>query len=257
MLRFIERAQPVLVDIPPSGERWVHEIKQEGFRTQLILDDGILRAFSRSGLDWSDRYGSFLSAVASLATKSAILDGEMIVTDANGRSDFHSLARSIKGAPDQLVFVAFDLMWLDGTDLRSTPLIERRRHLDDLVGSAGSDRIVFSRAFEGEGLDVFKAVEQLGLKGIVSKRADGMYRSGTRAGWQKAKFMMFSTFDVIGVEKNTGGAPVAILAEGDHYMGQAFIALTAQLRDAFWRFVETHAGDRPPVKGMGRKKGAT
>src|SRR4051812_26552042 len=112
-LALIEPAQPVLFDAPPGGPGWLHEIKQDGFRTQLLVEDGTARAFSRSGIDWTDRYHAIVAAVARLPAVSAILDGEMIVPDAQGRADFHAFARATKADPESLVFVAFDIMHLD------------------------------------------------------------------------------------------------------------------------------------------------
>lgn len=255
-LSFTEFATPKLVDTPPSGEGWLHEIKQDGYRTQLILENGQVRAYSRSGLDWTDRYPVIVEAASRLKATSAILDGEMIVADAAGRSDFHALLRSIKSAPEALTFVAFDLMHLDGEDLRSRPLTERRRLLEKLVNSTPSQAIIFSRAYGGEGADVFAAIEQLGLEGIVSKRETSPYRSGDRAGWLKTKSFELGQFDVIGIDKTPGGAPVALLAKDGRFMGQGFIALDRSVRDAFWRFVEAEKQDTSPVQGL-RKRGAS
>lgn len=256
MLRFIEPADPVLQDEPPDGAGWIHEIKQDGFRTQLILENGKVKAFSRSGLDWTARYPAIVASAETLPATSAILDGEAVLPDEKGASDFHNLMRALKRAPDALQFVAFDLMHLDGEDLRQRPLSERRALLDDLLARADSPRLVFSRGFEGEGKDVFAAVEQLELEGIVSKRANGIYRSGAKSGWIKTKCFVIGTFDVIGVDKTPGGAPVALLAKDGIYVGQAFIALSAGLRDAFWRFIELRTTVGAPIKGL-RRKGAT
>jgi bifunctional non-homologous end joining protein LigD len=147
-------------------------------------------------------------------------------------------------------------MHLDGEDLRQRPLSERRALLEQLLAEADSPRLVFSRGFEGEGKDVFAAIEQLELEGIVSKRASGIYRSGKKSGWVKVKSFAVGTYDVIGVDKTPGGAPVALLADGGRYMGQAFIALPASLRDPFWRFIEREARPTSPVAGQ-RKKTAT
>jgi bifunctional non-homologous end joining protein LigD len=96
-LDFIEPADPVLQDEPPSGAGWIHEIKQDGFRTQLILELGHVRAFSRSGLDWSDRYPAIVAAAETLNATSAILDGEVVLPDEKGASDFHNLMSASSG----------------------------------------------------------------------------------------------------------------------------------------------------------------
>jgi len=115
--------------MPPAGPNWIHEIKHDGFRTLLRIDRGEVRAFTRGGLDWSDKYGRVIDACSKLKCQSALIDGEIIVQDKNGLSDFAALRAAIEGAPHRLVMFAFDLLFLDGQDLRRLPLIERREKL--------------------------------------------------------------------------------------------------------------------------------
>src|SRR5688572_24616393 len=116
-LGFIRPLRPTLVYEPPSGEGWIHEIKHDGHRTILVVEDGAARAFTRNGHDWTDRYSRVVTCAAGLPCRSAILDGEVIVQDENGRSDFSALRRAMKREPHRLVFFAFDLLLLDGKDL--------------------------------------------------------------------------------------------------------------------------------------------
>jgi bifunctional non-homologous end joining protein LigD len=119
-----------LTDQPPEGADWIHEIKHDGYRTMLTVERGTARAYTRNGHDWSDRYAGIIASARKLPCRSAILDGEVIVQDARGVSDFEALQAALRSQPAQLIFYAFDLLHLDGKDLREKPLIERRTKLN-------------------------------------------------------------------------------------------------------------------------------
>ena len=121
---FIAPQLPILSAQPPTGPGWIHEIKHDGFRTLLRIDRGNIRAFTRGGHDWSDKYSRVIEACSKLKCQSALIDGEVIVQDKNGLSDFAALRAAIEGAPHRLVMFAFDLLFQDGEDLRRLPLIE-------------------------------------------------------------------------------------------------------------------------------------
>ena len=133
---FIPPLLPMLVAEPPEGDEWEHEIKHDGYRTLIITKDGDGHAFTRHGHDWTRTYQPVVAASARLGARSAAIDGEMIVQDAEGRSDFSSLRNAIERAPHRLVFMAFDLLEIDGDDLRSRPLGSRRARLRDLVADS-------------------------------------------------------------------------------------------------------------------------
>lgn len=124
---------PKLIDAPAKGDTWLHEIKYDGYRTQLVVEDGEARAFTRNGHDWTDKYGPIVSAANTLPCTSAIIDGELIVQDENGVSDFAALRSAIYKAPHRLLFFAFDLLHLNGHDLRDMILEDRRELLADLI----------------------------------------------------------------------------------------------------------------------------
>ena len=125
-LRFIEPQLASPVDQPPQGKHWIHEIKYDGYRCQVLLELGQARVFTRKGYDWSDRFPSIVRAVAKLPCLLAIIDGEAIVQDHNGASDFDALSSAMRWRPDSVILYAFDLMHLSGKDLRQQPLSERR-----------------------------------------------------------------------------------------------------------------------------------
>jgi bifunctional non-homologous end joining protein LigD len=135
-LSFIDFQLPTLVDDPPEGDAWIHEIKYDGYRTQLVIQGGEARAFTRRGFDWSAKYLPIVEAARGLPAKAAIIDGEAVVMNEAGLSDFSKLRSAIRWQAGRIIFVAFDLMHLDGKDLRQLPTIAQggagassRRHL--------------------------------------------------------------------------------------------------------------------------------
>jgi DNA ligase D-like protein (predicted ligase) len=250
-LKFIEPQLPTLVDTPPDGKRWIHEIKHDGYRSQVLIERGEVRVFTRNGFDWSDRYPSIVKAARALPCHSAIIDGEVVVHDEHGVSDFEALRSVIRWQPERLLLFAFDLMHLDGDDLRFRPLEERRERLRQLLSKA-PPALQFTDEFSGDGADFFKACAQHGLEGIVSKRLDSAYRSGRSKHWLKVKCFIESEFLVIGlgVDPKTG-APLALLA--DHqlsYAGAAFIALGGETRQKFFEQIDKLSSDRSFVPSL-------
>src|SRR5688572_1781830 len=166
--KFIAPQVPILSAEPPDGDGWIHEIKHDAFRTLLRIDRGDIRAFTRGGHDWSDKYSRVIQACGKLKCQSALIDGEVIVQDKNGLSDFAALRAAIEGAPHRLVMFAFDLLFLNGEDLRRQPLIERRQLLRDLLPKDQRCPIQFSDHYEGSGAALFNKACAIGLEGIVS-----------------------------------------------------------------------------------------
>jgi bifunctional non-homologous end joining protein LigD len=202
-----------LVPEPPSGEGWIHEIKHDGYRTLIVIDQGNkVRAFSRWGRDWTGPYRRVVEAAAKLPWNAALIDGEIIVQDENGISDFDALRSAIHKAPHRIVFFAFDLLHLDGLDLRRTPLIERRAALRRLIEPDPRSTIQFSDHADCDGALFFKHAAELGLEGIVSKRVQSLYRGGPSRSWLNTKNMVESGFILLGTERDSNGVPWALLA---------------------------------------------
>jgi DNA ligase D-like protein (predicted ligase) len=215
-LRFIEPQLPSLVDVPPEGKHWIHEIKHDGYRTQVVIDRGDVRVFTRNGHDWSERYTSIIRAASQLDCRSGIIDGEAVVQDSNGVSDFARLQSAIRSRSQNIVLYAFDLLHLDGHDIRHRPLIERRSLLEHLIGADAESRIQFSEEFTGDGAAFFKACADTDLEGMVSKQIVAPYRSGRTKTWPKCKCFTESTFVVIGTDRDSKtGAMRALLAHDD------------------------------------------
>jgi ATP-dependent DNA ligase len=243
-LKFIRPMEPAQVLEPPVSDDWLHEIKFDGFRTQLVLDWAGARAFSRNGHDWSKRYWPVVQAAEKLPAKAFIIDGEMIAPDPDGRPNFHEMHSRMTWNAELLAFVAFDLIHLDGEDLRALPLLERKAKLWNLVRPA--DGIIqFSQHVEGNGADFFAAVDRMGLEGMVSKRRASPYRSGKTEAWVKAKCWETADFDLLGVKREPGKPAVALVAREGKYAGGAAITASRAIKEKLWRRVEQRRAKQP------------
>lgn len=258
-LAFVEPMLATLVDKPPAGESWSHEIKYDGYRTQIAVSGGEVRVYTRKGYDWTKQYRQIADgALELLEGRSARIDGEIIVQDASGRPDFHALRSSITSAEHRLVFKAFDLIALDGRDLRRHPCSERRALLAEiLTGVRPSDPIQLSEDFGGSPSEFLTAAEAMGLEGIVSKRRASSYQSGRSRDWLKIKTFTIGEFVVIGYER-PGNAPATLLVASEldgelNYAGRVMNTLGGRARDAFWTRLEARHVASPAVHGIKRK----
>lgn len=249
-LLFIPPLMPTLVEKPPEGDDWIHEVKFDGYRSQIVRDAEGVRIFTRRGLDWTSKYRDLAKAAAELEVESAIIDGEIIVLNDAGLSDFGELRTAITRRQHDLYFVAFDLLHLNGHDLRDMALEDRREILAEMIPGGG--RIQFSQALPGGAKAIFHLVEQAGLEGMVSKSKDSKYRSGTSTNWLKAKCYSIDEYELLGVEREAGKPAFALMAERGtgRYVGSAFITLKREMRERLWQRVQEHAGTAP--KGMKR-----
>jgi len=254
-LHFIEPQVPTLVDQPPQGPGWIHEVKHDGYRTLVVVERGKARAYTRNGFDWSHRYRSIVRGVTALACRAAILDGEVIVQDSRGISDFEALKTAIKWQPERLFFYVFDLLHLDGRDLRSDALLERRAKLRELIETDPGSPLQFSEEFTGEGAELFSACAEGGLEGIVSKQATSRYRSGRSKAWLKTKCFTEGSFVIIGIDRDRKtGAMRTLLARDDGdgltYAGAAFIALPAEAKEQLLFRLQELSFELPPIPGL-------
>src|SRR5918995_2197846 len=199
---FIEPCHPTLREEAPSGERWVNEIKFDGYRTQAHLRSGRPAMYTRRGHDWTRRFQPIADALAALPAQDLILDGEAVVADSRGVPDFGLLHADLAaGRKDRLLYYAFDLLYLDGLDLRGARLTERKRLLRELLAGA-SERILFAEHLEGEGAEIQERACAMGLEGIISKQLDAPYRSGRVESWIKVKCGKRDAFPIVAfVEK--------------------------------------------------------
>jgi bifunctional non-homologous end joining protein LigD len=181
---FIPPCLPTPKKRVPTGSAWVHEIKHDGYRLIVRRDGNRVRTYTRRGYNWSHRFPLIAHAMTRLRVRSVILDGEAVVCDHNGLSNFDKLHS--QSYNDQVVLFAFNLLELDGDDWRSRPLEERKTRLAKLLSKVG-DGIYLSEHLAGDGGIIFEHACRMGLEGIVSKRRDFPYRSGRSKCWIKVK----------------------------------------------------------------------
>ncbi|GHB34145.1 DNA ligase D [Salinicola rhizosphaerae] len=180
-----------LVDEAPTGDNWFHEIKFDGYRILTRLEKGRAQLITRNGHDWSERFPEITQAMNELSLQSALLDGEVVALRRDGISDFRSLQRSLsEEKTGKLVYQIFDLLYLDGVDLRDTPLHERKRLLATLFEALNLPKrtpLRYTDHVEGQGREFFEEASRKGLEGVVSKRADAPYRGRRNRDWVKTK----------------------------------------------------------------------
>jgi bifunctional non-homologous end joining protein LigD len=223
-----------LVSAVPKGEDWLFELKYDGYRIITYIEGGGVRLVTRNGKDYTDRFHSVAASLADWAgDRAMVLDGEMAVTDASGKTDFQALQNYMKNPQGQnLIYIVFDLLALDGEDLRGLPLVRRKETLEALMDDAPNN-LWYSRHVRGNGEESFAAACRMGMEGIIGKRADSVY-SGTRSGdWIKLKCDRRQEFVVGGytlTDKKAGGISSLLLGmyDGDDlvYAGRAGTGLS-------------------------------
>ncbi len=201
----VEPALATLAAAPPTGQDWAHEIKFDGYRILARLDQGRVTLFTRKGNDWTGRMPALAEALRTIPVGNAWLDGELVSLDARGVSDFQRLQDALARGPVRqarsLVYHAFDLLFLDGVDLRCAGLAQRKALLGKALARvppsfAGTVRL--SEHVIGQGPAFFAQAARMGLEGIVSKQLDAPYRSGRSRNWLKVKCMQRQEFVVVG-----------------------------------------------------------
>ncbi len=263
--RWIEPQLLSLAPSVPAGAGWIHELKYDGYRLHLRLEEGEVRLLTRRGHDWAERMPALARTAESLAAETAYLDGELVVLNDQGHPDFDALhgwiRSSRKRVPGLLAFQAFDLLHLDGEDLRTVPLSERKAELAALLAGSGAAArtIRYVDHLEGNGALFFDRVRAAGLEGVVSKRAASRYRPGTRAAdWVKTK--CFERYDLVAVGFTGTLSSVLVATEDDdgrlRYVGRVkgwvtrkseagLVAALSECETDAWPL----AGRPPSVKG--------
>jgi len=190
-----------LVDHVPPGNGWLHEMKFDGYRCLIAIGGGEARAYTRSGLDWSDKFAPILAAAKKLKVSSALLDGEAVVLDEKGRSNFQALQATLKGGRANLIYYAFDLLELNGEDLTDQSQIERKERLEKLIGPS-SGTIRYSDHIRGRGEELLNKFCGMELEGVVSKKADARYVGVRSDAWLKTKCIQRQEFVIVGWTKS-------------------------------------------------------
>jgi bifunctional non-homologous end joining protein LigD len=192
---FVEPALATSIAKVPSGGRWIHEIKFDGYRVQVHVVNEAVKVFTRRGHDWTSRIRKIADDAWHIACRSAIIDGEVVVPAADGSTDFSVLQNELKGKSAKMVMVAFDLLYLNGQDLRKLPLIERKAHLKKIIQHTD---VQFSDSFEIDGAEMFVHACKAGLEGVVSKVRDSSYVSGRGNNWVKKTCAQRETLTIAG-----------------------------------------------------------
>ena len=240
-LDFIEPQLATLQRQAPSGKEWLHEVKFDGYRMQAQIAGTDVRLLTRTGLDWTERFGGGIgAALGALKCSDAVLDGEIVVLGDNGVSSFSLLQADLSAErADRFVYYAFDLLRLDGNDLRAEPLVERKTALRELLaGQPDESAVRFSDHFTEPGGVMLKHACRMGLEGVVSKRADAPYRSGRGASWIKSKCTERQEFVIGGYlpSEKTGRGLRSLLVgynEGGslHYAGRVGTGFSSRIAD--------------------------
>ncbi|MCK1575075.1 non-homologous end-joining DNA ligase [Bradyrhizobium sp. 174] len=198
---FIAPALATSIEKVPSGKRWIHEIKFDGYRVQVHLVNESVTIFTRRGNDWTKRFRKVANDAWHIKAGSAIVDGEIVVPAADGSTDFSVLQNELKGSSSRIVLVAFDLLYLNGRDIRKLPLVHRKAELKKVI--AGTD-VQFSESFEIEGREMFAHACKLGLEGVVSKVRDSVYAGGRGNNWVKKTCAQRETLTITGFALDEG-----------------------------------------------------
>jgi bifunctional non-homologous end joining protein LigD len=249
------------VERPPSGAAWCHEIKFDGYRVQLRVEDGEVALNTRKGLDWAEKFPAIAKEGRGLSD--ALVDGEIVAVDHNGLPDFSALQAAIAdNKTDKLVFYAFDLLFAGGEDLRALPLRERKERLKRLLEARkGKAKLIhYVEHFEEDGETVLESAKKLSLEGIISKKLEARYHSGRSESWTKAKVRAGHEVVIGGWKSNKG--KFSSLMAGVYRDGRlAFVGMvgTGYGADKVRRLMphlKANASDRSPFSGENSPKNA-
>ena len=249
-----------LVESVPAGNRWMHEIKFDGYRALVAARGGEVRVYTRNGKDWTDKFAPLTEAVAALDLPSCLIDGEIVALDSQGNPDFSSLQNVLKrghgsqGKADDLHLHAFDLLELAGDDLTSLPNIERKERLEALLAEAAPP-IHFADHVIGSGETLYRAMCDAGQEGIISKTIDGSYSGRRGKSWVKVKCTRRQEFVIVGWKKSSAkGRPFSSLLLAQHegkalvYKGNVGTGFNADTLAGLATELKRLARDTPPVE---------
>ncbi|MCR6546040.1 DNA ligase D [Dehalobacterium formicoaceticum] len=242
--------------VPADGEDWLYEMKYDGYRILAFVEGNSVRLITRNGHDYTRRFSDVASALIDFAAgRAMILDGEMTVTDPEGKTNFQALQNYLKNSEEQnLTYIVFDLLALDGADLRGRPLTERKEILEALMKDAPKN-LYYSRHVIGKGKESLLAACEAGMEGIIGKKVDSRYSGRRNGDWIKLKCDQRQEFVIGGytlTDKKTGGISALLLGvfEGAEliYCGRAGTGFSERTRGILEReFKGLHQAE-PPFK---------
>jgi bifunctional non-homologous end joining protein LigD len=224
---FREPQKATLTDHVPSGSGWIHEMKYDGYRCLLAIGGGIAKVYTRSGLDWSEKFPEIVAAATELEVGSALLDGEIVALDDKGASSFSALQQAISAGGRGLTLFLFDALEIGGEDLTGLANIERKARLASLVGEGRPPALLYAEHIVGHGEELYRAMCEAGQEGIISKKAEAPYRHARTKTWLKVKCTQRQEFVIVGwseSDKKGRGFRALLLAvnekEGLRYAGK-------------------------------------
>ncbi len=264
-----ERVEPCLAQLqskPPVGDDWAFEVKWDGYRLAVHIAGKRVRIITRGGHDWTNRFPTIAHDALELGLDSAILDGEAVVLDERGAADFGALQKALGGRggkrfASEARLYAFDLLYLNGHDLRERPLSERREMLADVLAVQRHGSIGLSEEVNADGAPFLKLACELDLEGIIAKRRSAPYRSGRGGEWVKIKCIQTESFAIIGYEPSPialGGIGRLLLAahKGGElvYVGGVGTGFTHASGMALRKQIDNRTIDKPALTMPGRKR---
>lgn len=254
---FVPPALATLATKAPAGSRYLHEIKFDGYRIQARVENGAVRLLTRTGLDWTDRFGTGIPAeLTRFPIRTGLFDGEIVVESGNGATDFSALQADLsEGRSDRFVYYVFDLLHLDGHDLTPLPLKDRKDLLEKLVGENG-DKVRYSAHFEDDGALVLSHACRLSLEGVVSKLKSAPYHSGRSRDWIKSKCLERQEFVVGGFVPSTtsrtaiGSLVLGVFEKGKlRHVGRVGTGFTQRVAADLYQLLSTEKTDVSPFAG--------
>jgi bifunctional non-homologous end joining protein LigD len=254
---FVNPQLAILHTRPPGDDRYIHEMKFDGYRVQAHLQDGLVSLWTRGGLDWTKRFPTIAAGIGSLPATGMIMDGEVISANQHGGANFSQLQDDLsKSRYDRMAYYAFDLLYLDGFDLRAAPLIERKRVLAGLLKEAGDiGPVLLSEHFEEDAHSLFQKACDLGLEGIVSKRKEAPYRSERTEDWIKVKCLQTARYEVIGYKSGVTSLYLAKRNGKDLlYVGKAGTGFTNTMILELARLLKPITTDKMPLANKPDRK---
>ncbi len=251
-----------LVDAPPAGDEWLHEIKFDGYRLLGFLANGHVRLITRNGNDWTQKFPSIAASIAKLKAKTAVLDMEAVVLDHAGKSSFQAIQQALGEGGERLSIHAyvFDLLHLDGKDLRANALVARKRTLEELLKKSKQDKFLhYSDHVIGKGDAMLAKSCALGLEGVVSKLADAPYTAGRQRSWLKSKCIKRQEFVIVGyTAAKAGPRAIGALHLGYNqggtlkYAGKVGTGFGMADAKSLYERLAPLKTDKPPVQGLPR-----
>lgn len=253
---FVQPQLATLVKSAPTGSRWLHEVKLDGYRLQAHIQNGKVTLLTRTGLDWTDRFGKAIrDALSTLAVETAILDGEIAVENGSGATDFSLLQQDLsENRQDRFVFHLFDLLYLNGEDLTGATLAARKERLETMCRDC-PPVLRYSEHFTDEGGLVLKHACRLSLEGIISKIANAPYRNGRSKDWVKSKCSARQEFVIAGfVPSSVSKSAIGSLIMGYYrneeliYAGRVGTGYSAETARSLFKTLEPNRVEKSPFK---------